>query len=69
MEITNLVSSAARSTFDVSRTIIIWIVSFIVKWEIWHNIATPIRFVGFILVTFGILIYNNIFKIIPYLKV
>ena len=68
MEITNHVSSAARSTFDACRTIIIWIVSFIVGWEKWHNVSTPVRIVGFVLVTLGVLVYNNVFKIIPFLR-
>lgn len=33
MELTGKVNAAARATFDTMRTIIVWIVSFIVGWE------------------------------------
>ncbi|KAH0576302.1 Transmembrane domain-containing protein [Spironucleus salmonicida] len=68
MEITNHVSSATRTTFDACRSIIVWIVSFIVGWEKWHTGSTLTRILGFILVTLGVLIYNNILRLIPFLK-
>ena len=68
MEITNHVSSATRSTFDSCRTILVWIVSFIVGWETWHTASTLTRFVGFIMVTLGVLLYNNVFRFIPFLR-
>ena len=68
MEVTNHVSSATRSTFDSCRTILVWIVSFIVGWEKWDTASTLTRFLGFILVTLGVLLYNNVFRYIPFLK-
>lgn len=68
MEVTNRLSAAARATFDGIRVVIVWIVSFIVRWETWHNEATPVRLIGFICVTIGSLMYNNVLKWVPYLK-
>lgn len=68
MEVTNRLSAAARATFDGIRVIIVWIVSFIVSWETWHNQATPVRLIGFVCVFIGSLMYNNVIRWIPYLK-
>ena len=68
MEITNNVSAATRSTFDSCRTILVWIVSFIVGWEKWDTASTLTRFLGFVLVTLGVLLYNNVFRYVPFLK-
>ncbi|KAH0575769.1 Transmembrane domain-containing protein [Spironucleus salmonicida] len=68
MEITNHVSAATRATFDACRTILVWIISFIVGWEKWNTSSTLTRFGGFVLVTLGVLIYNNVLMIIPFLR-
>ncbi|KAH0577145.1 Transmembrane domain-containing protein [Spironucleus salmonicida] len=68
MEITNRASAATRSTVGAQVTIVIWIISFAIGWESWDTKSTLTRIAGFILVTLGALIYNNIFKIIPFLK-
>ncbi|KAH0576292.1 Transmembrane domain-containing protein [Spironucleus salmonicida] len=68
MEITNHVSAATRTTFDACRTILVWIISFMVGWEKWNTGSTLTRFVGFILVTMGVLIYNNVVKLIPFYR-
>lgn len=68
MEVTNIVSAAARSTFIACRTIIIWIMSFIIGWEKWHTGRTLTTLLGFVFVILGALIYNNVVKIIPYLR-
>ena len=67
MEVTNTISSSSRSTFDCLRTIIVWLVSFACGWEKWNH-STPIRIVGFIILTCGVLIYNNALLIIPFMK-
>lgn len=68
MEITKCISSSARATFDAMRTIIVWLVSFAIGWEVWDNVGTPVRFVGFVMVTTGVLLYNNVVKFVPYVK-
>lgn len=68
MEVTQHVNASSRATFDAIRTIIVWIISFIAGWEVWHNIATPVKFIGFVLVTLSVLIYNNIAMIIPFMR-
>ena len=68
LSISAYLSSAARGTMDAVRIIIIWAVNMIVGWEVWNNVSTPVRFIGFILIVFGVLIYNNAFKIIPFLR-
>lgn len=67
-EITNRVASATRTTFETIRVILIWIISIGIGWETWHSIATPIRIVGFVLVTTGVFLYNNVTQWLPFLK-
>ncbi|KAH0569794.1 Transmembrane domain-containing protein [Spironucleus salmonicida] len=68
MEVTNNVSAAARSTFDACRVILVWVVSLIVGWETWENKKQFLQIAGFVLVTFGVLTYNNIVRVIPFLR-
>lgn len=67
-EITNRVSSATRSTFDTIKIIFIWIISLAVKWETWHPVGSPIRVVGFLILTLGVFLYNNVLQFIPFLR-
>lgn len=67
-EITNRVASATRTTFETIRVILIWIISIGIGWETWHSVATPIRIVGFVLVTAGVFLYNNVTQWLPFLK-
>lgn len=67
-EITNRVASATRTTFETIRVILIWIISIGIGWESWHNVATPIRIIGFVLVTTGVFLYNNVTQWLPFLK-
>ena len=59
-EITNRVAAAARTTFDTIKVIFVWIISLIIKWEYWNNESSPVRLVGFVLLTVGVFMYNNI---------
>ena len=68
LSITNYVSATTRTTFSTLKTIVIWVISSAIGWEKWHNQASPVRIVGFLLTTLAVMIYNNVFKIIPFLK-
>lgn len=67
-EITNRVASATRTTFDTIKVIFVWIISIIIKWEYWNNTSSPVRLVGFILLTLGVFLYNNVTQWMPFLK-
>jgi hypothetical protein len=53
---TKYASAAQRSTIDTSRTLIIWIMSCLLKLETFEWQAI----IGFVLLTFGTLLYNEI---------
>lgn len=57
--VTQRASAVARSTIDVSRTIIIWAVEMMLGW----NTFNSLQFVGFVVLAFGTLIYNHIIVI------
>merc|ERR1719276_530284 len=54
--VTQRASAVARSTIDVSRTIIIWAV----EMTLGRNTFNSLQFVGFVVLAFGTLIYNHI---------
>jgi hypothetical protein len=54
--VTQKSSAVARSTIDVSRTIIIWAVELAMGW----NSFNMLQFVGFVAVALGTMIYNRI---------
>jgi hypothetical protein len=49
VSVTKELSSTTRMVLDNGRTIIIWIVTLIVKWEIFH----PLPILGFVLLVTG----------------
>lgn len=53
---TKVASAAQRATIDTSRTLIIWIMSCLLKLEVFHWQAI----FGFIFLVFGTLLYNEI---------
>jgi len=57
--VTHRASATARSTIDVSRTIIIWAVELAVGW----NKFNVLQLVGFVIVALGTLIYNRLIVI------
>ena len=61
VSITKYASAAHRATIDPCRTFFIWLISFIIGWEG----VIPVQFVGFFLLTFGMLIFNEI-VVIPW---
>jgi len=54
--VTQKASAVARSTIDVSRTIIIWAVELGMGW----NSFNLLQFVGFVAVAMGTMMYNRI---------
>jgi len=54
--VTQQASAVARSTIDVSRTILIWAVELAVGW----NTFNSLQLVGFIVVAAGTMIYNRL---------
>lgn len=60
--VTQKASAVARSTIDVSRTIIIWAVELAVGW----NVFNWLQFGGFIMLALGTMLYNRIL-VIPFL--
>ena len=59
---TKVASAAQRATIDTSRTLIIWIMSCLLKLEDFHWEAI----FGFIFLVFGTLVYNEI-VVLPFL--
>merc|ERR1719171_3468596 len=57
--VTQKASATARSTLDVSRTIIIWAVELLLGW----NKFNWLQLAGFVLVAAGTLIYNRLIVI------
>jgi len=57
--VTQRASAVARSTIDVSRTIIIWMVELALGW----NAFNPLQLAGFVVLALGTLIYNRIIVI------
>jgi len=53
---TKVASSAQRATIDTSRTLVIWVISCLLGFEIFHYESI----FGFILLVFGTLVYNEI---------
>jgi len=49
-------SATARSTIDVSRTILIWAVELLLRW----NTFNIIQLAGFVILAFGTLLYNRL---------
>jgi len=60
--VTQQASAVARSTIDVSRTIIIWAVELAMGW----NTFNGLQLMGFILVAMGTMLYNRII-VLPFL--
>jgi len=54
--VTQQASATARSTIDVSRTILIWAVELLLHW----NTFNIIQLVGFIILAIGTLLYNRL---------
>jgi len=61
--VTQRASAVARSTVDVSRTILIWAVELALGW----NVFNPLQFAGFVVLALGTLIYNRII-VVPRLE-
>jgi len=55
--ITKYASAAQRSTVDTCRTFLIWLISMIIGWEVFH----ALELVGFFMLVFGTIIYNEIY--------
>jgi drug/metabolite transporter (DMT)-like permease len=49
-------SATARSTIDVTRTVIIWAVELFMAW----NVFSWLQLIGFVLLTLGSMVYNRI---------
>lgn len=61
--VTQQASAVARSTIDVSRTILIWAVELAVGW----NSFNLLQFGGFVVLALGTMIYNRLL-VIPFLE-
>jgi uncharacterized membrane protein len=57
--ITKRASAVARSTIDVSRTVIIWVVELLLMW----NVFSMMQCIGFIFLTCGTLVYNRVIHV------
>merc|ERR1719271_1008835 len=60
--VTQRASAVARSTIDVSRTALIWVVELALLW----NTFSWMQLVGFVVLIIGTLIYNEALKL-PFL--
>lgn len=77
VNVTKHISSLARSVIDVSRTLLVWIVALIVSftqsvgspfhWENTRWQAILLELVGFVVLVFGNLVYNEII-VLPFAK-
>jgi drug/metabolite transporter (DMT)-like permease len=54
--VTQQASAVSRSTIDVSRTVLIWVVELILHW----NDFNTLQLIGFIVLAIGTLIYNRL---------
>jgi len=74
VNVTKHISSLTRSVADVSRTLLVWIVSIIItvtagksnadyEWENLKAGAIVMEVIGFIILVFGNFVYNGIVKI------
>merc|ERR1719345_477638 len=61
--VTQKASAVSRSTFDVSRTILIWAVELSLGW----NSFNTLQFVGFVVLAVGTMLYNRII-VVPHLE-
>ena len=68
LEVTKNSSSSVRVTFMATFSVITWIFSFCVGWDTFDVIESPIKLVGFAITILGVMIYNNILLVIPFLK-
>lgn len=68
MEVTRRISSATRATFNSCRAMIVWLISLAIGWEHWSIPGSLIMVIGYVLIVLGTLIFNNVFRIIPYCK-
>lgn len=62
--VTKNASAVARSTIDCSRTIIVWVVELALRWNDFHLL----QLVGFIMLAFGTMLYNEMFPIPVFLR-
>ena len=67
-ETTKNASSSVRCTFNASLSFVIWIVSMIVGWEIFDWLETPVKLLGLAVAAAGVLIYNNVWIVVKYLR-
>ena len=59
ISITKKTGALARSTVDTSRTLLIWIISILLGWEVFNWV----QLVGFIVMVIGTLMFNEILRI------
>jgi drug/metabolite transporter (DMT)-like permease len=57
--VTQQASATARSTIDVCRTAIIWVVELLLAW----NVFSWLQLVGFLVLIFGTLVYNEVLQL------
>ncbi|KAI5953149.1 hypothetical protein KGF54_002520 [Candida jiufengensis] len=58
LSITHQVSATARSTIDTCRTLLVWIVALMIGWEKFKLL----QLIGFIILVFGTLCFNDVIK-------
>lgn len=74
VNVTKHINSLTRSIVDVTRTLLVWIISLIFTWTIgvdnpnyrWENTrawAIGIELIGFFILIFGNFVYNGIVKL------
>lgn len=68
-EITNRVAASVRTSFSSLKILLVWTISIIAKQEVWEPTGSPIRLVGFLLLTIGVFIHNNVLLLIPFIKI
>eukprot|EP01027_Heterolobosea_sp_BB2_P014025 GEZU01020184.1.p1 GENE.GEZU01020184.1~~GEZU01020184.1.p1 ORF type:complete len:383 (-),score=161.30 GEZU01020184.1:83-1231(-) len=57
--ITKRINSATRATIDSCRTLFIWAISLIIKWEKFHWLQV----LGFVILVFGTFLYNEVIRV------
>ena len=72
--ITKYINSLARAIADVTKTILVWVISILVtvqygkeypnyKWEVLETLIIVLQIVGFVFLVMGNLVYNEIVKL------
>lgn len=65
ISVTKEISATSRMVLDSVRTVVIWAFSLLIEWEKFHYL----QLLGFVVLLFGMFLYNNIIVLQTYRKI